>query len=125
GQLKSFFSRYDQLLVDRQAKKSELETERLSLQASISIAADRLRSFERTILDIHQFVQGNRKASFGVRTTTRKHIVEIDLRIDDDGSHSVEREKVFIYDLALMLNDYTRVRHPGLLVHDNIFDVDN
>lgn len=58
-------------------------------------------------------------------TTTRKHIVDIILRIDDDGSHSVEREKVFIYDLALMLNDFTKARHPGLLVHDNIFDVDN
>jgi uncharacterized protein YydD (DUF2326 family) len=125
GQLKSFFSRHDQLLIDRQTKKSELEAEKLGLQASISAASERLRSFERTILDIHQFIQGTRKASFEVSTTTRKHIVDITLRIDDDGSHSVEREKVFIYDLALMLNDFTKARHPGLLVHDNIFDVDN
>jgi uncharacterized protein YydD (DUF2326 family) len=125
GQLKSFFSRYDQLLIERQIKKSEIEAERLRLQASISNAADRLRSFELTILGIHQFVQGSRKASFEVRTTTKKHVVDIVLRIDDDGSHSVEREKVFIYDIALMLNDFTRVRHPGLLVHDNIFDVDD
>lgn len=125
GQLKSFFSRYDQLLMDRQTKKSEIEAERLRLQASISAAADRLRSFELTILGIHQYIQGNRKASFEVRTTPRKHVVDIVLRIDDDGSHSVEREKVFIYDIALMLNDFTKVRHPGLLVHDNIFDVDD
>lgn len=125
GQLKSFFSRYDQLLIERQTKKSEIEAERLALQASISAAADRLRSFERTILAIHQFIQGNRKASFEVRTTPRKHVVDIVLRIDDDGSHSVEREKVFIYDIALLLNDYTKSRHPGLLVHDNIFDVDD
>ncbi|MGO8026215.1 DUF2326 domain-containing protein [Rhizobium leguminosarum] len=125
GQLKSFISRYDQLLLDRQTKKSEIEAERLKLQASISVAADRVRSFERTILAIHEFIQGNRKASFEVRTTTKKHIVEVVLRIDDDGSHSVEREKVFIYDVALLLNDFTKARHPGLLVHDNIFDVDN
>lgn len=125
GQLKSFFSRHDQLLIDRQTKKSELEAEKLGLQASISAASERLRSFERTILDIHQFIQGSRKASFEVQTTTKKHVVDIILRIDDDGSHSVEREKVFIYDLALMLNDFTKARHPGLLVHDNIFDVDN
>lgn len=125
GQLKSFFSRYDQLLIERQTKKSEIEAERLRLQASISSAADRIWSFERTILKIHQFVQGSRKASFDVRTTPRKHVVDIVLRIDDDGSHSVEREKVFIYDIALMLNDFTKVRHPGLLVHDNIFDVDD
>ncbi|MBY5809640.1 DUF2326 domain-containing protein [Rhizobium ruizarguesonis] len=125
GQLKSFISRYDQLLLDRQAKKSDIEAERLKLQESISVAVDRVRSFQRTILGIHEFIQGNRKASFEIRTTTKKHIVEIVLRIDDDGSHSVEREKVFIYDIALLLNDFTMARHPGLLVHDNIFDVDN
>lgn len=125
GQLKSFLGRYDQLLIERQTKKYEIEAERLRLQASIAIAAERLRAFERTILFIHQFIQGNRRASFDVRTTVKKQVVEIILRIDDDGSHSVEREKVFIYDVALMLNDYTKVRHPGLLVHDNIFDVDD
>ena len=125
GQLKSFFSRYDRLLIERQTKKSEIEAERLRLQASISAAVERLRSFERTILLIHQFIQGSRKASFDVRTTPKQHIVDIVLRIDDDGSHSVEREKVFIYDIALLLNDFTKARHPGLLVHDNIFDVDD
>jgi len=124
GQLKGFFSRYDQLLVEKQAKKTEIEKEKLRLQESILIADDRVRSFEKTILLIHQFIQGNRRASFEVRTTTKKQVVEIILRIDDDGSHSVEREKVFIYDIALLLNDFSKVRHPGLLVHDNIFDVD-
>ena len=125
GQLKSFFGRYDQLLIDRQKKKSEIEAERLLLQASVSAAAEGLRSFEKIILAIHQFIQGSKKASFEVRVINKKQVVEIALRIDDDGSHSVEREKVFIYDVALMLNDYTRARHPGLLVHDNIFDVDD
>lgn len=125
GQLKGFFSRYDQLLVEKQAKKTEIEKEKLRLQESILIADDRVRSFEKTILLIHQFIQGNRRASFEVRTTTKKQVVEIVLRIDDDGSHSVEREKVFIYDIALLLNDFTKARHPGLLVHDNIFDVDD
>ena len=46
------------------------------------------------------------------------------MRIDDDGSHSIERTKVFIYDVALMFNNYTKKRHPRLLIHDNIFDVD-
>jgi uncharacterized protein YydD (DUF2326 family) len=46
------------------------------------------------------------------------------MRIADDGSHSIEREKVFIYDLALLLNEHTKKRHPGFLIHDNIFDVD-
>ena len=125
GQLKAFFGRYDLLQLEWQTKKSELEAERLRLQASIWAALERLRSFERTILDIHQFIQGSRKASFEVQATKNVRIVDIVLRIDDDGSHSVEREKVFIYDIALMLNELTKSQHPGLLVHDNIFDVDN
>jgi uncharacterized protein YydD (DUF2326 family) len=125
GQLKSFISRYDQLAFERQTKKSELEAEKLRLQGSILAAKERLHSFERKILDIHQFIQGSRKASFEVQTTSKRHIVDIVLRIDDDGSHSVEREKVFIYDLALILDSFTKFRHPGLLVHDNIFDVDD
>ncbi len=125
GQLKSFMDRYDHLVFERQKKKTELEAEKLRLQASILSAKERLQSFERKILDIHQFIQGSRKASFEVLTTSKRQIVDIVLRIDDDGSHSVEREKVFIYDLALMLDEFTRSRHPGLLVHDNIFDVDD
>jgi hypothetical protein len=37
---------------------------------------------------------------------------------------SVDRTKVFIYDMALMINSHTKVRHPLFLIHDNIFDVD-
>lgn len=124
SQLKAFIDRYDQLAIDKQQKRSDKETELLRLQGSIAAARDRLKSVERTILDLHQFIQGNRAASFEVRATSTKQVVDIVLRIDDDGSHSVEREKVFIYDISLLLNDFTKFRHPGLLVHDNIFDVD-
>lgn len=124
GQLKAFIDRYDQLAIDKQKMRSDKETELLRLQGSIAGAKDTLRSVQRTILDIHQFIQGNRAASFDVRTTSTKQVVDIVLRADDDGSHSVEREKVFIYDMALLLNKFTKVHHPGLLVHDNIFDVD-
>jgi uncharacterized protein YydD (DUF2326 family) len=46
------------------------------------------------------------------------------MRIDSDGGHSVEREKVFIYDISLLLNQHTQSKHPGFLIHDNVFDVD-
>ena len=124
GQLKAFIDRYDQLAINKQKMRSDKETELLRLQGSIAAARDGLRSVQRTILDIHHFIQGNRAASFDIRTTSTKQVVDIILRIDDDGSHSVEREKVFIYDVSLLLNEFTKARHPGLLVHDNIFDVD-
>lgn len=125
GQLKGLLDRYDRLALDRQERRLDKDAELLRLQGSIAGASERLKSFEKTILWTHQFIQGNRKASFEVRTTSKKNVVDIVMRIDDDGSHSVEREKVFIYDIALLLNDFSKARHPGLLVHDNIFDVDD
>lgn len=86
-----------------------------------------LNSFLDTILDIHDFIMGNKECSFDIDTINNKSskkTVSIDLRIYDDGSHSVDRTKVFVYDIALLFNRYTKMRHPGLLIHDNIFDVD-
>lgn len=83
--------------------------------------------FTDTILQIHEFIMGNKECSFSIQTidkARRKIPVELTLRIYDDGSHSVDRTKVFIYDMALLFNQYTGDRHPLFLVHDNIFDVD-
>ena len=85
------------------------------------------KDFIATILDIHEDIMGNKECSFTVQTVNKaknKIPVEISMRIFDDGSHSVNRTKVFIYDMALIFNEQSRNRHPLFLVHDNIFDVD-
>jgi uncharacterized protein YydD (DUF2326 family) len=87
----------------------------------------RIKGFITTLLDIHEDIMGNKECSFTVQTIDKsksKTPVEISMRIFNDGSHSVNRTKVFIYDMALMFNECTRDRHPLFLVHDNIFDVD-
>lgn len=84
-------------------------------------------SLEKTFLSIHEKIMGNKESSFSIETIDRanKNIpVEINLRIFDDGSHSVNRTKVFIYDVGLIFNTNTKKFHPQFLVHDNIFDVD-
>lgn len=86
-----------------------------------------IEDFNKTILFVHNYIMGNKKASFEIRTInskSSKQIVEIELRIDDDGSHSIDRTKVFIYDLSLLFNKYTSERHPKFLIHDNILEVD-
>ena len=124
SQLKASIGRYEELEAQKQATRTRKEADLLQLQSDIQAAKETLVSFERTILDIHEYIQGNKKASFEIKQTSRKQVIEIIMRIDDDGSHSVEREKVFIYDIALLLNEHTVTQHPGVLVHDNIFDVD-
>lgn len=123
--LRSFITGYDAAISQKREQQLDKDIELQRLQSSIDDAETIKDSFERTILDMHGYVMGNRQASFKYITTPKKQVVEISLRIDSDGSHSVEREKTFIYDFSLLQNEHTSERHFGLLVHDNIFDVDS
>ncbi len=124
---KFLFGQYEQY--DKQQKQLKLKKsqELLEIDDEIDSLVDELKSFMSTILEIHEAIMGNRECSFDVKTkssSTSKTPIDISLRIYDDGSHSVDRTKVFIYDMALMFNEFTRKRHPLFLIHDNIFDVD-
>ncbi len=123
--LRSFISGHDGAVSQRREKLLEKDTEVQRLQVNIDQANRIKSSFEGTILDIHNFVMGNRQAAFHIETVDKAQVVDITLRIDSDGSHSVEREKTFIYDFSLLTNELTGERHFGLLVHDNIFEVDS
>jgi uncharacterized protein YydD (DUF2326 family) len=125
GKLRSFIARLNDLENEKKRIRNSKENAILELDSKINAAHRAIKSLENTILDIHEYVQGKRKASFGIQTTTKKQVVQIVMRIDDDGSHSVDREKVFIYDLAALINEETRKAHPGILIHDNIFEVDD
>lgn len=109
----------------------QLTRDKSTLIASIDESIDNLKfnieNFEETILNIHREIMDNEKASFRIETidkANRKEIFNFEMRIDSDGSHSVDRAKVFIYDMALLFNTHTRQRHPRFLIHDNLFDVD-
>lgn len=124
AQLRAFIGQHDKLKAEVQKLKSVRAGLLVDMQASVAENSETISSFEDTILDMHQFIQGNRIASFDIEVTTKKQVVELNMRIHDDGSHSIDREKVFIYDYALLTNPDTARRHPGFLVHDNVFEVD-
>jgi uncharacterized protein YydD (DUF2326 family) len=124
SQLSSLIKKFEEFDSKWKLKKSERSSMIISLDLSIMDNETTIESFEETILSMHEYVFGNRKCSFEIKATEKKETISMDLRIDDDGSHSNEREKVFFYDLALLLTEETFERHPGLLIHDNIFDVD-
>lgn len=127
SEIRSLFKQYD--TEDKKVKRLKLEKEQLIFKLGELIEETETikMSFDRTISDIHELIMGNRECSFNfetVNTGQSQEVVRFDMRTYDDGSHSVERSKVFIFDMALMFNEYTRERHPKLLIHDNIFDVD-
>ena len=125
-----FEKRYKLNEYDKNCKqKKSLETQRddylISFRDLLDTKDKELKSFEETILDMHEFIMGNKEASFRIETTKTKNVLDFSLRIKDDGSFSTNRLKVFLYDLALMFNQYTEINHPHFLIHNNIFQVDN
>lgn len=85
------------------------------------------QSFNDTVVAIHERIMQSSRASFRVELSgkvTSKRPLTFDLRIQDDGSNSIDRDRVFIYDFALMFDPICRENHPGFLVHDNILEVD-
>ncbi|MGB4439413.1 MAG: DUF2326 domain-containing protein [Sedimentibacter sp.] len=124
---KFLFDEYEKNTKNKKTLSLRKTQEVLYLDELIDANKAHTNEFENTLLDIHASIMGNKECSLTIQTinrANRKIPVDISLRIFDDGSHSVNRTKVFIYDMGLMFNSYTRNRHPLFLVHDNIFDVD-
>lgn len=116
---------------DAEQKKEDLKSDRHqvldALRRDLRDHEDVERCLNDEVANIHERIMGISNASFAIHLNSAanaKQPIDFDLRIPDDGSLSVNRTRVFIYDCALMLAPCTRERHPRFLLHDNIFDVD-
>lgn len=126
--LQALIDRYDKTIKDKKIAKTQKDIKIAEFDTLITTSEIIIKNFEHTILDIHENIIGNRKAHFGIETintSKSKEFLYFNLRTDDDRSWSTERLKVFIYDIALLFNNYTRKNHPCFLIHDNIFNFDN
>lgn len=124
SQLSVFIKKHDDYETKIRGEKGKKVLSTLELDLAVEKNKSTIDDFRETIFSIHEYVMENRKCSFEISVSDKKDVVSFDLRIFDDGSHSNEREKIFFYDLALLLTNDTFVRHPKILIHDNIFDVD-
>lgn len=122
-----FYNEYTKCEKEKKTLLLKKAEEIVKLDENIDESRYIIDSFQSTLLSIHEYIMGNRECSFDIITKNNnrsKQTIDIEMRIFDDGSHSVDRSKVFIYDISLLFNEYTNLRHPGFLIHDNIFDVD-
>ncbi|MCX8472831.1 MAG: DUF2326 domain-containing protein [Sediminibacterium sp.] len=123
--LRTLIQKYDDLERDKKSLEAKKGGFIIDLDEEINKNQETLKSFKESILSIHESIMGNRVANFEIKTTKKQDVFEFEMRTDDDGSHSTERMKVFIYDISLMLNEHTRKNHPRFLIHDNIFEDDD
>ena len=124
---KFLFDQYEKNEKKKRMLNLQKTQQLMEIDSEIEQNKEIMDDFIDTILEIHESIMRNKECSFSLQTVDKarkKTPVELTLRIYDDGSHSVDRTKVFIYDMALLFNQYSRDRHPLFLVHDNIFDVD-
>ncbi len=122
--LNSFIDAYAIQEQDRRDKDIDRKNQIHLLDSYVIEAKDIVKEIESLILEMHEFIYGNQQCSFEIDVRDNKEIVKYDLRIYDDGSYSIDREKVFFYDYSLLVSPETHGKHPGLLIHDNIFVVD-
>ena len=125
--IKSNYESYERIDKEWSDMKLEKDKHFQSLGSLLFEAKTAIDSFNKTILIIHEYIMDSSEASFDIKTVNKsgsKQILNFEMRIDDDGSHSVNRTKVFIYDIALLFNEFTKERHPHFLIHDNILEVD-
>lgn len=81
-----------------------------------------IQDFENDLKEIHDFIQGNKTCQFDITVDyKKKDFIKFDYRINLDGSSGINRIKVFMYDVLLMLNNFTSKKHFGFVIHDNIF----
>jgi len=124
-ELELYLSRVDKLDRSIKEQKIEFDQEKLNIELQLQEYSEVIKSFESKVLTIHKSLFDDYSASFTISVNNRKEVVSFDMRIKEDGGHSNERGKVFIYDFALLLHDNLYSNHLGFLIHDNIFDNDN
>ncbi|APX07652.1 hypothetical protein BWP24_16340 [Vibrio campbellii] len=125
AELKSFLKKVESIESSISNCKLKLEEAKIDIKLELNEFSGLLDSFEQKILDAHSKLFDDMSASFSILVNDRKEIVDFNLRIKEDGGHSNERAKVFIYDFSLLNHDKKYSNHLGFLVHDNIFDNDD
>jgi uncharacterized protein YydD (DUF2326 family) len=125
AEIELHLKRIDKLEKEIKRQKIELDQEKLDIELLVEEDERIISSFQTRILSIHKGLFDDHSASFDINVNNRKEVISFDMRIKEDGGHSNERGKVFIYDFALLLHDFKYSNHLGFLLHDNIFDNDD
>jgi uncharacterized protein YydD (DUF2326 family) len=123
SRLKQYYKVYE----EKESEKKRLSNERDALISAIEKKVEsfkqELEGFENDLIEIHEAIYDNAQCQFKIEINQKapKQYLTFNYRADLDGGASSDRIKIFMYDVLLMLNNYTAQRHPLFLIHDNVF----
>ena len=126
--LSSQLQMHQRQLREKSDLKFQLETQLREVRLLMEQHHGIEKTLEDRIIALHKRIMSSAEASFKLVTannTRSDRPIDIDLRIKDDRSKSIDEAKVLIYDFALLTAPLSPPRHPGFLLHDNILEVDN
>lgn len=107
-------------------KKTAKETF-TSLIAELDKSIETIRlekeTFRKTFNTIHEEIMLNAHCNFDFFTTNdfeKEKFFQFRIFIDGHGGKGSNQTRAVIYDLTLITNEYTKKRHHGLIIHDNL-----
>lgn len=123
---------YDEFDQNIREINSDFQALYSDLQAALFTVIKKEESFRKTFLEIHERIYGNKEGVFAFdlnprRSIKDKEFFKIRAEVHRQGSEGVNRVRQVIYDLSLLINEYTSARMQKLLVHDRLLfgDIDN
>jgi uncharacterized protein YydD (DUF2326 family) len=80
-------------------------------------------SFQKTFVKIHEQIMGNSHSSFDFSFKPIfmvESFFQFSVVVFGQGSKGVNQMRAVIYDLSLLLNEHTKKKHLGFVIHDNL-----
>lgn len=121
------FEQYEEQEKNKITVKAEREEMIVKLRADKEKQKSTILKFQETILELHEHLYGNRRASFDIeikeaKRFNQKVFASFHMETDDSGSARTAHEKILIFDLSLLFCPATRKRHPKFIIHDGAFE---
>lgn len=122
SELSMMYKLYNDSTVKKQEVVKELNKLFDELEVQVFSLNNTVESFNSDLSEIHEAIAGNKRCQFELKINPKsEEYLLANYRIKLDGSMGINHIKTFIYDVLLMTNKKTSLRHPGFLIHDNIF----
>lgn len=123
---------YDEYDQSKREINSEYQKLYSELESDYFKVLEKESSFRKTFLDIHEQIYGDKGGVFAFDLSSKRNIKDkeffkIKAEANRQGSEGVNRVRQIIYDLSLLVNEFTSEKTQKLLIHDRLLfgDIDN
>jgi len=125
-QYDQYLDQYDDAQEELNNAKTQYSLAANKLSRIVSDLREKKKSFEHTFVELHRDITGSSEASFNFSVDVesgikqKKNFFKFEAITETTGSMGSNHIRAAIYDMSLHLNDFTKPRTLGVIVHDNL-----